>query len=61
VSPAFTTAQVIERVEILKRKLDEDGWHVQVNTCNLVLDALERLEHAEKAINAVSLRYRHKE
>ena len=39
-SAPITTAQLIERLEILWRKLEDEGAYVRANTVALAIDAL---------------------
>lgn len=48
-SPAFTTDEVLERLEILWHKLDDEGLHVRANTVALAIEEIKRLrDEAQK-------------
>lgn len=42
-APEFTTAQIIGRLEILWRKLEDEGHYVSANTVALAIDALKAI------------------
>lgn len=42
-APSLTTAQVLERLEILWRKLEDEGRYVSANTISLAIDEIKRL------------------
>lgn len=39
----FTTEEILHRLEILYRKLSDEGFHVKANTVGLAIDEIERL------------------
>lgn len=41
--PTYSTEQVLERLEILWRKLDDEGSYVSANTVALAIDEIKRL------------------
>lgn len=42
-SPAPTTAEVLERLEILWRKLEDEGLYVRANTVGLAIEEIKKL------------------
>jgi hypothetical protein len=42
-SPAFSTAQILERLEILWRKMEDEGAYVSANTVTLAIEEIKRL------------------
>lgn len=40
---SFTTEQIIERLEILRLKLEDEGRYVSANTISLAIDEIKRL------------------
>lgn len=46
-SPAFSTAEILERLEILRRKLEAEGLYVRENTVVLAIEEIERLKKLE--------------
>ncbi|WP_181168651.1 MULTISPECIES: hypothetical protein [unclassified Mesorhizobium] len=40
---APTTDEVLARLEILWRKLEDEGWYVKANTVGLAIDEIKRL------------------
>jgi hypothetical protein len=42
-TPAFTTDQILERLEILRRKLEDEGLYVRANTVALAIEEIKRL------------------
>lgn len=43
----WTTDEILERLDILLRKLDAEGMHVMVNTVWLAIEEIKRLKAAE--------------
>ena len=41
-APSFTSEQIIERLEILWRKLEDEGRYVSANTVSLAIDDIKR-------------------
>jgi hypothetical protein len=39
-TPTFTTAQIIERLEVLRHKLEDEGRYAGANTAMLAIEAL---------------------
>lgn len=42
VAPPLTAEQIIARLEILWRKLDDEGRYVSANTVSLAIDQIQR-------------------
>lgn len=42
-----TTEQIIERLEILWRKLEDEGMYVRANTVALAIEEIKRLKAAQ--------------
>lgn len=36
-----SASEVLKRLEILRRKQDDEGWHVNANTCALAIEFIE--------------------
>lgn len=49
VSPQPSIEEIIERLEILWRKLDDEGSYVRANTVALAIEAIERLKKGRGA------------
>lgn len=47
-SPTLTTAEIIQRLEILWRKLEDEGLYVRANTVAEAIEEIKRLRD-EKA------------
>jgi hypothetical protein len=43
VSRTFTTAEIIERLDVLWRKLEDEGLYVRANTVQLAIERLQDL------------------
>lgn len=52
-APSFTTEQIIERLEILWRKLEDEGHYVSANTVSLAVDEIKQLKDA--ALSTVTM------
>lgn len=48
-SPAFPTDEVLERLQILWRKLEDEGLYVRANTVALAIEEIKRLRRIEDA------------
>lgn len=42
-SAPFPTDEVVARLEVLLKKLDDEGWHVRANTVWLAIEEIKRL------------------
>lgn len=42
-SPVPTTIEILERLEILWRKLEDEGMYVRANTVGLAIEEIKRL------------------
>jgi hypothetical protein len=42
---SFTAAEIIERLEVLRHKLEDEGRYVSANTVTLAIERLEELSH----------------
>jgi len=40
---SFTTEQIIQRLEVLRRKLEDEGMYVRANTVGLAIDEIKRI------------------
>lgn len=47
-APQFTTAKILERLEILWRYLEDEGLYVKANTVGLSIDEIKRLVQKQK-------------
>lgn len=47
-APSFSTAQIVERLEILWRKLEDEGMYVRANTVGLAIEEIKRLDEASR-------------
>ena len=45
----FTTEQILERLEILWRKLEDEGLYVRANTVSLAIDKIKELSAVPQA------------
>jgi N-acyl-L-homoserine lactone synthetase len=36
-----SASEVLKRLEILRRRQDDEGWHVNANTCSLAIEFIE--------------------
>ena len=47
-SPAFSTAEILDRLQILWRKLEDEGLYVRANTVALAIEEIKRLRIIEE-------------
>jgi hypothetical protein len=45
INHTFTTPEIIERLEVLWHKLEDEGLYVSANTVQLAIACLEELSH----------------
>jgi hypothetical protein len=45
INHTFTTDEIIDRLEVLWRKLEDEGRYVSANTVQLALERIEELSH----------------